>query len=137
MDPTQTRADVLLRAALDGLAARQRVISNNVANVDTPGFKASRVAFEDALRRAMGAEDGGLPLAKVQNAVAGPDDQLVDLTPVVIQSNQTTRRVDGNNVDIDQQMVELAETNVTYNALAQLTSARLQLLRSVINDGRR
>lgn len=137
MDPTQTRADVLLRAALDGLAARQRVISNNVANVDTPGFKASRVAFEDALRRAMGAEDGGLPLAKVQNAVAGPDDQLADLTPVVIQSSQTTRRVDGNNVDIDQQMVELAETNITYNALAQLTGARLQLLRSVINDGRR
>lgn len=137
MDLTQTRSDVLLQAALDGLAARQRVISNNVANVDTPGFKASQVTFEGALRRAMGIEDGGLPLAKVQHGLAGPDDQLADLTPVVVQSNQVTRRVDGNNVDIDQQMVELAETNITYNALAQLTGARLQLLRSVINDGRR
>jgi flagellar basal-body rod protein FlgB len=49
----------------------------------------------------------------------------------------STRREDGNNVDVDQQMLEMAETNITYNALANLTTARFGILRTVINEGRR
>ena len=48
-----------LYAALNGLAARQRVIANNVANVETPGFIAGRVPFEDSLRAAIEGGDAG------------------------------------------------------------------------------
>ena len=54
-------ADSYLRAAMSGLAARQRAIANNVANVDTPNFKASEVRFEDALKSAISSGDAGSP----------------------------------------------------------------------------
>lgn len=141
MEVGNSRTEQLLHAALSGLAARQRAISDNVANVDTPGFKATRVEFEQALQAAMGRSDSRpkvLMLTRVENAVAPPmDSAAAELKPQSFVSSETTRRLDGNNVDIDQEMVKLAETNLTYNALAQLTSSRLQLLRTIVNDGRR
>ena len=46
-------------AALNGLAARQRVIANNVANIETPGYIAGKVSFEDSLRAAIAGGDAG------------------------------------------------------------------------------
>ncbi|MBX5491498.1 MAG: flagellar basal body rod protein FlgB [Chloroflexi bacterium] len=135
MSQLDTPATRLLQAALAGLATRQRVIANNVANADTPQFKASAVTFEGQLRQAMGAGDR-LRLTPVANGL--PDDSAPPrVTPQIVTLNTTTRRLDGNNVDIDEQMVQLAETNLSYNALTQLLANRLQLLRTVINDGRR
>jgi flagellar basal-body rod protein FlgB len=131
----QTRTTQLLAGALSGLAARQRVIADNVANADTPNFKAATVTFEDQLRQVIGASDR-LPLTPVVHGL--PDEAApARITPRVVPLQHTTRRLDGNNVDLDEQMVRLAETNLTYNALAQLLAGRLQLLRSVIQDGRR
>lgn len=134
MEVGGTKADRLLHAALDGLAARQRSISDNVANVDTPGFKATRVEFEGALKQAMGKSDAP-KMAMVKNAVEGAGEESVG--PQIISTNNVTRRSDGNNVDVDQEMVDLAETNLTYNAVAQLMSTRLKLLRTAIFEGRR
>src|SRR2546423_11737542 len=89
-------ADSYLQAALSGLAARQRTIANNVANVDTPNFKASEVRFEDSLKAAMNRAQRGLPTAgqTALNATAS-QSTLVDAT---------SGRGDGNNVDIDREM---------------------------------
>src|SRR5262249_42315772 len=91
--------DTYLQAALSGLAARQRTIANNVANVDTPGFKASQVNFEDVLNQAVGRAQPGTPVD--QSAL---DAQM--RTPTQIDATST--RADGNNVDIDQQMEMLS-----------------------------
>ena len=136
MDVGKTPTDRLLEGALTGLATRQRVIGNNVANVDTPGFKAARVDFEQALRRASGRSEE-LAMMAVPNAVSGPENEPASVRPEVVTLNLTTRRGDGNNVDVDQEMVELAQTNLTFNALAQLMSGRMQILRTVITEGRR
>ena len=115
--------DSYLRAAMSGLAARQRTIANNVANVDTPGFKASEVRFEDALKSAIGRGTG----AKLDQAslnAAASRSTLVDAT---------TTRADGNNVDIDRQMELLGEANLDYSAITQLMATRLGILRNVIN----
>jgi flagellar basal-body rod protein FlgB len=140
MEIGSSRPEQVLQAALSGLAARQRAISDNVANVDTPGFKASRVEFEQALKAAMGREDGRprvLMLTQVEHGLPITGSEAAALKPQMFISNDTARRLDGNNVDIDQEMVKLAETNLTYNALAQVTNNRLQLLRTIVNDGRR
>jgi len=121
MEVGNSRADRLIHTALGALALRQRVIADNVANVSTPGFKASRVDFEASLKAAV-----------MRGAPGGIDE----VRPQVVTPTSTSRGVDGNNVDIDQQMVELAQTNITYNALAQVTSARLRTLRSVITGSR-
>jgi flagellar basal-body rod protein FlgB len=121
-------SDRLLRAALSGLAARQRVISNNVANADTPNFKASVVNFEDALRDAI-AGRAGLR-----------DESQAALNARVSQASEVTNtqvREDGNNVDIDREMVQLAETTLSFGALTQIMATRLAMMRSVISDGRR
>src|SRR5579864_2131532 len=119
--------DTYLQAALSGLAARQRTIANNVANVDTPGFKASEVNFEDVLNQAVSRGASG------SNSGSRVDQAALDAqmrTPTLIDSTST--RADGNNVDIDQQMEMLSEANLNYSALTQVMSTRLGILRGVI-----
>src|ERR1700730_6125278 len=104
-------ADSYLRAAMSGLAARQRAIANNVANVDTPNFKASEVRFEDALKSAIGSGRPGTPVDQSSLNAAAAHTSLVDATSM---------RADGNNVDIDREMAILGETNLTYSAITQI-----------------
>src|SRR5713226_9165115 len=113
MIPVLSRIDTFIEKALDGLALRQRVTSDNVANVDTPGYRASRVEFEDVLHSAL--ERG-----------RGADGSEPEQRPRVV-TPRLHGQSDGNNVDIDTEMVLLAETNLTYNALAQVTSGRLRV----------
>ncbi|MDA8186938.1 MAG: flagellar basal body rod protein FlgB [Dehalococcoidales bacterium] len=132
--------DKAIGVALNGLAARQRVISNNLANVDTPQFKASEVRFEDELQNVIGKGRQSSPLMLVSSnrRHINPAPESVEaIQPEVVSDNSTTIRVDGNNVDIDKEMVQLAETAVSYNSLVQLVSARLSLERYIINEGRR
>ncbi len=119
--------DTYLQAALSGLAARQRTIANNVANVDTPGFKASEVNFEDVLNQAVSRGASGSNSGTPVNQFA-LDAQM--RTPTVMDATST--RADGNNVDIDQQMEMLSEANLNYSALTQVMSTRLGILRGVI-----
>jgi flagellar basal-body rod protein FlgB len=120
-------ADSYIRAALTGLSSRQRTIANNVANVDTPNFKASEVRFEDALKSAMTRQPGAAPTQATLNDVASRTS-FVD---------GTTTRADGNNVDIDREMEMLGESQLTYSALTQVMSTRLGILRSVVSGGTR
>jgi flagellar basal-body rod protein FlgB len=123
---TFSGTDSYLRAAMSGLAARQRAIANNVANVDTPGFKASEVRFEDALKSAIsrnGSKSSG-SLDQTSLNAAASRSTLVDATAT---------RADGNNVDIDREMEMLSEANLNYSALTQVMSTRIGILRNVIN----
>ena len=120
---TFSSADGYLRAAMSGLAARQRTIANNVANVDTPNFKASEVRFEDALKSAIGR---GRPGAR-------PNQPALDSAVRQSSVNDiTSTRADGNNVDIDREMELLGESNLTYSALTQVMASRIGIMRSVV-----
>lgn len=106
-----------------GLAAsslRQRVLAHNIANVGTPGFKRSRVEFERQLAEAVQERR-----------------EVTALEPVVVRETNSTGRPDGNNVDIELEMTQLAENQVLYSALTRQLSDHFARLRSVINDGRR
>ena len=137
MQINDTKNDRLLKSAMEGLTARQRTIADNVANVDTPDFKASRVSFEMALKQAHGSAEQPLPMRKVANGVDGPAEATTSVTPTVTLESELGRRNDGNNVDIDREMLDLADTNLRFNALIQVMSSKLSGLRYVINDGRR
>lgn len=135
MDIGAGTTDGAIRAALNGLAARQRVAADNIANVDTPGFAAARVEFEAQLKAALGKADGN-GRSPIDELLGGRPADPSRVEPQVV-TTRGTRRGDGNNVDVDQEMVQLAATNITYNALAQLTASRFQMLRNVVSDGRR
>lgn len=118
--------DFVVRGALDGLAARQRVYANNLANVETPGFRPSDVSFESELRRARD---------EMQNPDADPQ-ATPELTPSVTPSTQETGRVDGNEVQLDQQVMLMAENELNYQALTAAARLREGLLRTAVTDGR-
>lgn len=116
-----------------GLAAsnlRQRVLSNNVANMETPGFKRSDVDFQQALDTALGNQHNlALKLTSPRHIAGATNrvEQDIVTDPSSIQSN-------GNNVDIDREMTDVAENDLYYGALSQAESRQLGILRLVISQ---
>ncbi len=127
-------SDVTLRAAkmaLDGLSLRQQVISQNLANVDTPGYQARQVNFEDALKSAF--EEQGLQMTTTNPAHIALSGEAAG--PVVTARPGGSTRADGNNVDIDVELTDMSETGIEYQALTQAASSKLLLLKSIASGG--
>lgn len=106
-----------LRVALTGLAQRQRVIANNISNIETPGFKAGRVQFEDALRSAV--------------ASGRPADQIAGIAPSREESLEPTR-LNGNNVNLDTETLSNVDTNLRYQLILRALDGKYSGLRTVI-----
>lgn len=124
----------VLEKALDTAVLRQRNIAHNIANINTPGYKRYEVRFEDKLKEALELNPG-LPLYRT-HPLHLPSGRT-DISPEVVKDDSTTMRTDGNNVDIDREMVELAQNSLNYYVAVQQLNTRLAMLRYVINEGRR
>ena len=129
----------ILQGSLNGLGARQKAIGENIANADTPGFKRLEVAFEGNLRKAIDAKAaaaGDLPLKTEsgRHFSLGPtaDGPLASVRKVMDE----TYRNDGNNVNIDLEMANLAETNIRYNTMATLTRNKFEGLKNILREVR-
>ncbi len=127
----------ILAYALDGLSTRQKAIANNVANVDTPGYKAERVQFESQLQAAIrhSGDSGGLQLQTTNVRHLGHTAPF-EPSGITITKQNNTMRNDGNSVDIDLEMTELAETTIRFQALSQLTGMKISLLKNIIRESR-
>ena len=132
----------LVQRSLDAAAVSHKVISNNLANVDTPGFKRSDVQFSDKLKRAMEARRN----APQHLAAARTDSRHVEfeagadidsIQPEVVTDVTSSLRNDGNNVDIDREVSLLAQNTVWYQTLAQITQMQFSSLRTAISEGKR
>ncbi len=119
-----------VRGWLQGLSQRQQAISNNIANIDTPGYQATDVAFESELRRSIGQRAGGLTTTDPRHISTSTrrQGQLGSQAAQLL----TSQRLDANNVDIDQEMVKLAETQMRYQAAASALNTKLNTIRNVI-----
>jgi flagellar basal-body rod protein FlgB len=118
---------------LDASTLSQRVIANNIANVSTPGFKKSSVSFQEQLRAAL--NKGEILMSTTNTRHMGGVPLLQRISPMVIQEKGTTMRYGDNNVDIDQEMVNLAANTVVYNTSSQILGNKLKGLESVIRGG--
>ncbi|ERL03596.1 flagellar basal-body rod protein FlgB [Mitsuokella sp. oral taxon 131 str. W9106] len=121
-----------------GLAAsslRQEVISNNMANVNTPNFKRSEVRFEDMLAKELALDDGSGRMQVVRTHDRHlPIRPIGTARPIVEEDGQTTMRVDKNNVDIDIEMASLAKNQLYYNAMATELGSYVSRLKGVITS---
>lgn len=136
LDAIFGEATDIMGKALDGLSVRERVIGENIANVDTPHYKRLGVGFEVQLRQAMGdAGENTLALAvdRPGQLALGPMG-VSEVTPQVVQVDGTSGRNDGNNVDVDAEMTKLAETNISYSAIASVMKERFGMLRTAIGN---
>jgi len=101
-----------LHSMLRGLSARQQAIADNLSNLETPGYTAKRVEFEDSLRSAL--EGGAGDVAPVQTASTD------GATP------------NGNNVAVEKEVVSMQDTNLRYEMAIQAMTAKFSLLRTSI-----
>ncbi len=120
--------------ALRGLAARQQTISSNIANVDTPGYSAKQVDFESTLMRTLNSSSSQVSMAETNKLYL---DSSFSSSSFYTTSNRAggTYREDGNNVDIDTELIDMSETNIKYQAISQEISSKLLLLKSIAQGG--
>jgi len=126
----------ILGKALDATWLRNEVISHNIANVDTPGFKRNTVSFEAELSDAL-SKRGVSGKRTRENHMDIGRIAVERIRPQVQQSAGTAMREDGNNVDIDAEMAALANNTVMYHYLVQKVTREFQRIRNVVMEGRR
>jgi flagellar basal-body rod protein FlgB len=122
----------LLEKGLDASWTKNKVIANNIANNDTPGFKASHVEFESVFKKAL-KDDGGFRAKTTRPEHYDFSGASEDMSPVVSQRENVTYRSDGNSVDIDYENLELAKNTILYNELATQLRSEFNRLDTVIN----
>ncbi|MCX8130329.1 MAG: flagellar basal body rod protein FlgB [Clostridia bacterium] len=121
--------------ALNAALLRNEAISDNIANVDTPGYKRKIVAFEEFLSNAMDSGIKGKITDKKHIPIGGT--KIDNVTPRIIeQNNSTNYRLDGNNVDIENEMAAMAKNTIQYNTLVQSLNGYFRKIKSVIKEGR-
>lgn len=135
----------VLENALKASSLRHRVISNNIANVNTPFFKRSEVHFETYLKEYLDAKEKGnaseqdnkLAMVMTNSRHLGqlPDERHEPFLGATVRTvDDLTMRTDGNNVDIDVEMAEMAKNTIYYQASVQRLKGYLSSLRTVIEN---
>ena len=123
-----------MEQALSASTLRQRVHSANIANVDTANYKSKKVDFQAALDTAMNNQS--LSSHKTNDRhLSFSNESSIGKTEILTNSS-TKYNNNGNNVDMDVEMAELAKNQLWYNAVTERVNGKLNSLSSVINGGR-
>jgi flagellar basal-body rod protein FlgB len=114
------------------LAKRQNVLASNLANIDTPGYKSKDVSFHLTMEELLSLE---------QAAPTGPErgGERWSFLPIqhdVFEVSGLASRADGNNVNLDKELLKLGETAFGYSMVIQLLRSKLRTIASSINEGR-
>lgn len=119
----------VLNKAADAANTRNEIITNNLANVDTPNYKRKDVSFENYLEQAL---LGGNPL---EERVAEVNTHLADFGGLIYtDSSSLSYRLDGNNVDVDTEEAMLAENQIRYNTLVSLIGQEYARYKTVLSN---
>lgn len=122
-----------LNTSLNLRLMNQNVISSNIANADTPGFKAQKMEFEGALRQAL-AIDGNLAMETDH-----PDHMALRSTdpvePAVFDDPNGIASLDGNTVNRSEEMARMVENQALYETATELLKKKLGMLKYSITEG--
>lgn len=120
----------LVTKGLDAASLRHKVLSNNLANANTPGFRRSDVDFSNLFEQSV-----SMPVRKTH-----PQHITISRRKIsgihIVQDTATAIRNDGSNVDADREMILLLENQLHYQAMADVITRNLGFLRLVIGEGR-
>ena len=119
----------VLKTAADASWLREEVLTNNIANVDTPNYKRQDVEFTTYLKSAL--EQAGTPASTLTQKVN--EANLSGITTRTYTENTTlSYRMDGNNVDLSTENAELAEEQINYNALIDSMNNEFTRMKAVL-----
>lgn len=121
----------LLYEQLSFRSEKQKIISSNIANIDTPDYKTKELVFENELEK---VNKNDLKM-RVTNAGHIPFDASKPMlnTPIIREVQGLVEQNDGNNVNLDSQMGEMSKNQMIFNAIQQSIKADSRLLRSVLD----
>lgn len=133
MDVVNNSLNQLLQTSLNASGNRQKSISNNIANVDTPNYSAEKTKFNHQLQDALGEQrlDAHQNDSRHAEFGGGPGDDQHE----TIKRTSTEYNHNGNNVDVDLEMSQMAENQVYYNALIDRLNGRFNDARTVLGQG--
>lgn len=128
----------ILEKSMDVESLRRKVIADNVANVDVPHFKRSEVNFESELKRALNqnkeVNENRLPaiMTDEKHIPFFIDRDIKSVSPRINVDYTTSMRNDGNNVDIEKEMVDSSKNTMRYNALVSALNHNYKMLKTVV-----
>ena len=118
------KSATLLEKMLDVSSVKHKVIANNIANVNTPGYKKMDVSFADQLEKAL------------NESSVNKFDALQPKIVISKEDTSETVRNDGNNVDMDKEVSSLVKNTLSYNIDTQLLSKKFEGIKSAIEGSR-
>lgn len=124
----------ILEKSMNACWLRNEVISNNIANVNTPKFKRSIVKFEDILTESIYNNSIKAKLTHKKHLPVGVD--IDNIEPIITKDRTSKYRKDGNNVNIDVEMANLSKNTIKFNMLSQRVSQNLRKIKLAVKDGR-
>ena len=124
-----------LGAAIQFRLLKQNVTSSNIANAETPGYKAKKMDFEEALSRAVDIHGLGKMHTSHKEHFPVNGNSISNVRADVYENPDITVTNDGNTVDLEREMAELAENSLVYNAAIQLINKKLANMAYAVTEG--
>lgn len=118
--------------ALELLSQRQKVLAGNIANADTPGFKARDFDFSAALAQARGEADGGAAVTSNRHLRSTTLTQTSGGAPSLQWRNAEQPALDGNTVDLDRERAAFADNALRYEATLRFINGNVKTMLSAI-----
>ncbi|KON89095.1 flagellar basal body rod protein FlgB [Sporosarcina globispora] len=121
-----------LEQALNYSSLKQKVISQNIANADTPNYKAKDTSFKEAFQSALGES------VKANKSDIRHYDFKIGSSPVqgIVTRRNASYNHNGNSVDLDKEMADLATNQIYYNAVIERVSGKFSSMQNVLRGGK-
>jgi flagellar basal-body rod protein FlgB len=129
------RTMAVLKKSLDLRAQKQQVIAGNIANAETPGYAARKMTFEDDLRNAINSPETKVRSSNPKHFPIGASG-ISGVQGKIEKQRSESLLGDGNSVSVDDEMFDLAENQLLYEAGSQILKKKLTMLKYAVSDGR-
>lgn len=127
MEYLESNSMRMLQRSMDYLWSKQTCILDNIANAETPGYKTKYATFEESLQQAIQSA------SRDKTSVSSSVREAIETTPVEIRQAEESTRLDGNGVNVTEQMVELVREGYQMQYVMNAMSSDFSLIRTAIN----
>lgn len=124
-----------LHTSLNMRQIKQNITSSNIANAETPGYKAQKMDFEEALARSLDI-DGLRSMSASHGDHFAVGGKTARVRPEIYDNPEAAVNNDGNTVDLEKEMSALAENAIMYKAALQLINKKMAALKYAASEGR-
>lgn len=130
IDFSNAKSIHLLGRALDIAAQRHQLLSQNLANVNTPEYKRIDLDINQVI--SVSGKSDELEMARTHSRHFGNTESLA-VPPVIISETGTAQRFDGNNIDVEHEMTQIMKNSLYFQAVSQKLQGKFETLKKVIN----